>query len=254
MHDPNKDISNQIIKFIKREVKKRNAKVVVVGISGGIDSAVTTTLAVRALGSKKVLGLILPDFSVTPKIDVKDAIELVKWLKIKHKVIELKDIRRQILQHLPKNKLAGGNMLVRLRMMYLYYFATVLNGIVIGTADKSELTLGYFTKYGDGAVDLQPIADLYKTQVKSLATFLGIPENIVMKESSARLWKGHTAEGELGLGYDEIDTILMKLDANSQIKDCNLKRKARRVKELIKKSGHKKEMPIICNVNILEKL
>jgi NAD+ synthase len=104
------------------------------------------------------------------------------------------------------------------------------------------------TIYGDGAVDLQPIADLYKTQVKSLASYLRVQKNNNQKKS-ARLWNGHTAEGELGLGYDEIDTILMKLEANSQIKDPSLNRKATRVKELIKKSSHKKEMPTICNLN-----
>ena len=154
-----------------------------------------------------------------------------------------------MLKHVPRSKLAGGNMLVRLRMIYLYYYATILTGIVIGTADKSELALGYFTKYGDGAVDLQPIADIYKTQVRALAKYLLIPDKILYKESSARLWKGHTAEGELGLSYEDIDTILQKIEIKSEIKGRILKRKAGIVKHLIEQNAHKKEMPLVCRIS-----
>ena len=248
MDNLNKNITKCIVKFLKKEVKKRKAKKLIIGISGGIDSAVTAVLAVKSVGYQKVFGLIIPDYSVTPKTDVNDAVQLATWLKIDYKIIDVGDIKKQILLNAPKNKLADGNSLVRLRMIYLYHYAAVLGGIVVGTADKSELALGYFTKYGDGAVDLQPLGDVYKTEVRSLAKYFWIPDRILDKKSSARLWKGHTAEGELGLSYEDIDTILQKIEMKSQIKEPALKRKASIVKRLIERNAHKKEMPIICRI------
>ena len=154
MEISNKQVCSAVTQFIRKEVKKRNARVVVVGISGGIDSAVTASLAAKALGPDKVFGLVLPDSSVTPKRDTKHAIDLAKRLNIKYKTIELKSIRKHLLQWLPNNKVASGNLLVRLRMSLIYYYAAILNGIVLGTGDKSELSLGYFTKYGDGGAEL----------------------------------------------------------------------------------------------------
>ena len=151
MEISNEQVCSKIIRFIRKEVKKRSAQVVVVGISGGIDSAVAAALAAKALGPDKVFGLLLPDSSVTPKKDTSHALELVRGLKIRYKIIELKTLRKHLLQRLPNNKLASGNLLVRLRMSLIYYYAAILNGLVLGTGDKSEMSLGYFTKYGDGA-------------------------------------------------------------------------------------------------------
>jgi NAD+ synthase len=123
-----------------------------------------------------------------------------------------------------------------------------MNGLVLGTGDKSEIALGYFTKYGDGAADLFPIADVYKTQVRSLARYLSIPSDIINKKSSARLWKGHTAEGELGLSYDEVDLILENLKNISRIREPNLKKKIAKVKQLIDKNKHKQEIPATCKI------
>lgn len=243
-----KIIAAQITKFIRNEVRNRKSSRVVIGISGGIDSAVTAALAVRAIGHERVFGLILPDSSVTPKIDIRHAIDLVKWLGIDYKRIELKQVKKQLLRNLPKDKLAGGNLLVRLRMIILYYYAAIMNGLVLGTGDKSEIALGYFTKYGDGAADLFPIADVYKTQVRSLARYLSIPSDIINKKSSARLWKGHTAEGELGLSYDEVDLILENLKNISRIREPNLKKKVAKVKQLIDKNKHKQEIPATCKI------
>ena len=248
MEISNKQVCSAITRFIRKEVKKRNARVVVVGISGGIDSAVTASLAAKALGPDKVFGLVLPDSSVTPKRDTKHAIDLAKRLNIKYKTIELKSIRKHMLQWLPNNKVASGNLLVRLRMSLIYYYAAILNGIVLGTGDKSELSLGYFTKYGDGAADLLPIADLYKTQVRSLARYLSIPDQITKKESSARLWRGHTAKGELGLTYDDIDLILDRIERRVPISSSPLRKKAVKIKGLMKKNKHKHEMPVICEL------
>ena len=133
-------------------------------------------------------------------------------------------------------------------MSLIYYYASILNGIVLGTGDKSEMSLGYFTKYGDGAADLLPIADLYKTEVRSLARYLSIPNEIISKESSARLWKGHTAEGEIGLPYEDIDLILDHIERGIPISSYKLRKKAARVKGLIEKNKHKHEMPLVCKL------
>jgi NAD+ synthase len=206
------NIIRSITKFIKSEIKARESEGVIVGMSGGVDSSVAAILAVKALGAEKVFGLILPDSSVTPKNDTEDAGEFAKKLGIEYKVIELGKTKNQFLRPLPKSKMAKANFLVRLRMSILYYYAALMNRLVVGTGDKSELRLGYFTKYGDAAVDLMPIGDLYKTEVRELAEFLQIPLKISRKKSSARLWKGQTTEGEIGLAYEKIDSILMQID------------------------------------------
>jgi NAD+ synthase len=255
-----------IIEFIRAEVKSRGSTGVVVGISGGLDSAVATYLAVKALGPKKVFGLILPDSGVTPKRDTIDAEKLAKHLGIKYKITEVGKIKKLCLnKNLPHNsKLAKANLLVRLRMSLLYFHAAATNKLVLGTGDKSELQLGYFTKYGDGAADLFPIADLYKTEVREMAQYLLVSKNIVNKKSSARLWKGHTAEGEIGMTYEEIDHILRELEGNHRKNNNNgrsfevsptvtttktiNKRKVKRLVDLIERNKHKHEMPPICRL------
>ncbi|RLE52976.1 MAG: NAD(+) synthetase, partial [Candidatus Methanomethylicota archaeon] len=185
---------------------------VVVGLSGGLDSTVTAYLCVNALGSESVLGLIMPDPEVTPKQDVDDAILVAERLGIKYYLIDISRIIKAFSNSIPnfsfEAKVPVGNLRARVRMCLLYYYANLEGRMVVGTGDKSELLLGYFTKYGDGGVDVLPIGDLYKTQVRMLGKYLGIPERIIKKPSSPRLWKGHLAEEELGLTYDIIDPIL----------------------------------------------
>lgn len=245
-------ICNTIITFIKHEIKKRDSDGVVIGMSGGIDSSLATFLAVKALGNHSVFGLLLPDSSVTPKSDTTDAIELAKSLKIKYKVIELNKIKEQLVNGLPKNKMARANLLVRLRMSLLYYYATTMNRLVLGTGDKSEMMLGYFTKYGDGGADLFPIADLYKTEVRSLAKYLSLPKKIINKKSSARLWKGQTAEGEIGMKYEEIDKILKHLENNSHLSSNSTTKlnnnNVSKIKSMLEKNEHKQNMPPICKL------
>jgi NAD+ synthase len=243
-------VNNTIVNFIRQEIEKRDSKGVIIGMSGGIDSSLTALLAVKALGNQQVFGLLLPDSSVTPKSDTTDAIELAKSLKIKYKVIELKKIKEQIVNGFPRNKMARANLLVRLRMSLLYYYATAMNRLVLGTGDKSEMMLGYFTKYGDGGADLFPIADLYKTEVRSLAQYLNLPKKIIDKKSSARLWKGQTAEGEIGMKYEEIDKILKQLENNSDFSNtAKLNRNnVSKIKSLLDKNKHKQDMPPICKL------
>ncbi len=205
-------VFERITNFIRWYVGRVGAVGAVVGLSGGIDSSLTAKLLVEALGPNRVLGLILPEKGSTPKEDVDDALELAELLGIEHRLIDITPIVESFLSVLPKaDKVVVGNIKVRTRMVILYYFANARNMLVAGTSDKSELLIGYFTKYGDGASDFTPISDLYKTQVRMLARWLGLPEKIVSKKSSPRLWPGHMAEEELGITYDLLDQILYGL-------------------------------------------
>ena len=244
-------VLKKISRFLNKEVKSRNAKCVVIGISGGIDSTVTAYLSAQALGSDKVLGLLLPDYSVTPKIDVKHGLEISKKLNIKYELIDIGKGKNHIIKNFPRNKLAKANFLVRLRMAILYYYAATKGGIVVGTADKSELQLGYFTKYGDGGADIFPIADLYKTEVRRIARYMEVPQHIIEKQSSARLWKGQTAEGEIGVSYETIDKILDQINFDKILKNSPIpeivgvdQKDVRTVIEWIKNNRHKHELPI----------
>lgn len=202
---------NRIKHFIKDKLRESELDGVVIGLSGGVDSSVTTVLAVKALGKDNVNVLILPD-EFTPKVDLEDAISLTKSLSVKYQVVNISKIIEAFKSQIPffndKNIVAGGNIRARVRMIILYYYANVNNLLVCGTSDKSEILLGYFTKYGDGGADILPLGDLYKTQVRVLGRRLGLPERICNKPSSPRLWRGQTAEKELGVSYEVIDTIL----------------------------------------------
>ena len=199
-----------IIEFIQKTVKDANAKGVVIGISGGVDSAVVGELCVRALGKEKVIGLIMPS-RFTPKEDIDDAQSLTKKWNIVDKILPIYPDKDLILENspsIPSTDIAIGNFSARLRMCYLYYYANLLNYLVVGTTDKSENFIGYFTKYGDGGCDFEPIIHLTKTQIRELAKKLELPEKIINKKSSPRLWEGHEAEKELGITYETIDKII----------------------------------------------
>lgn len=249
-------VYERISKFLIKEFQSRGANCVIIGISGGIDSAVTTAVAAKSLGSDKVFGLIIPDYSVTPKTDVKDALDLSNELGIEYKVIDVTNNKKEMLKGFPNHKLARGNFLVRLRMAILYYYAAVKSGLVLGTADKSEMQLGYFTKHGDGGADIFPIADLYKTEVKEFAKHLNIPSRIINKKSSARIWRGQTAEGEIGVTYEKIDLILKNVN-NINISNSELPKiegvkdkEVRAVLGWIKNNQHKHEKPSpVCHIN-----
>ncbi len=207
-------VKEKIVKFIVDSVKQADAEGVVVGLSGGVDSSTVGSLCVSALGADKVLGLIMPS-TTTSQEDVEDAKSMAEKLNIKYEVVDISPIEEKfsvLCSHYdPTNKVATGNIKPRIRMTVLYYHANLLNRIVVGTGNKTELLIGYYTKYGDGGVDILPIGDLYKTQVRWLAEHLGIPNHIVWKTPTAGLWAGQTDEEEIGIKYDMLDLILYGL-------------------------------------------
>ncbi len=208
-------IKNKLIAFISSKVQESGAKGAVIGLSGGIDSTLTAYLAVDAIGAENVLGLLLPEKGITSEQDIEDALEVVKILGIEHKVIEISPILRSFSKAIPyfdKTSLsANGNLKARTRMCILYYHTNLMRRMVVGTGNKTELLLGYFPKYGDGGVDIEPLGSLYKTQVRGLARYMGIPARIIDKTPTAGLWKGQTDEGELGVQYEAADKILTML-------------------------------------------
>ncbi|AKB82052.1 NAD synthetase [Methanosarcina barkeri 3] len=207
---------NKIIDFIRNEIRKAGVDGAVIGISGGIDSALAATLTVKALGKDKVFGIHMPESSLTPSEDSKDAKTLADWLGIEFQTIDISGIISAFMAAIPESesadRLSMGNLKARIRMSLLYFHANRMNRMVIGTGNKTEILLGYFTKYGDGGVDLEPIGGLYKTDVWELSRRLGVPESIITKKPSAGLWAGQTDEAELGISYLKVDEVLKKLE------------------------------------------
>lgn len=235
----------KIIQWIKKQVESAKAKGIVLGLSGGIDSAVVAVLAMQALGRDKVLGLILPCHST--KQDALDARLLAKTYKIKTQTIDLSKTYDTLLSILPKaDRMAEANIRPRLRMTVLYYFAKKLNYLVGGTGNKSEILTGYFTKHGDGATDILAIGNLTKTQVRKLAEELKIPRAVIDKAPSAGLWLNQTDEGEMGITYPELDDIICRIEKKQ--KQVLSKEKVIKVKKMIKNSEHKRKLPEICKI------
>jgi NAD+ synthase len=205
----------RIERFLSTHLEETGTKRLVVGMSGGLDSSVTAALCAQAVGGGKVLGICSPEKETRNDKAIDDARSIASKYNIHFKVIDITLILEAARGTLHPEKATGvpwGNIKARIRAMIVYYFANSENGLVVGTGDKSEIMLGYFTKFGDGACDILPLADLYKTSVRNLAKHLGIPEKIRLKASTPELWPGQTAEKELGLSYEKLDRILWGLE------------------------------------------
>ncbi len=200
-------ITETIEEFLSDQIEKNDVKGVVLGLSGGIDSAVIAYICKRKL-KEKTLAIIMPDTSITPKTETEDALKMIALTGIEYKLIDIKPIVAEYTMYLEPNEKSRGNLRARIRANILFYYANAKNYLVLGSSNKSEYLIGYFTKFGDGAADLTPIISLYKLQVREIARHLGVPDNIISKKSSPHLWKEHLAEEELGLTYEEIDSIL----------------------------------------------
>lgn len=212
---------DDIVKFVQNKVSEANADGLVVGLSGGIDSTLAAFLACKAVGKENVFGIVMPS-TTTPTEDKLHGTTIAQLLGIKYKEIAIDSILNEFLSvtQLEENKLAIGNLKARIRMSIIYFYANSKNYLVSGTGNKSEILIGYFTKHGDGACDIEPIGDLYKTDVYQLAKYLEVPQEIIDKPPRAGLWNNQTDEDEIGMTYELLDKILYRFiekdnDANS---------------------------------------
>ncbi len=246
------DTQKIIEKFIQTRVKEAGAKGVVIGLSGGVDSATTLALAVSALGSDNVKGLILP-FVETESVTL--ASDHARSLKIQTSKIDISKVVKTFKDSTDSfsSQSSEGNLHSRVRMTFLYGEAFNSGSLVIGTSNKSELLVGYYTKWGDGASDLLPIGDIYKSQVYLLAEILGVPKEILERKPTAELWDGQTDEDELGIDYSTLDQILLGIERQFSFKSLSSKTgidldTIKRIDSLIKFSIHKRVFPPVCKI------
>lgn len=205
-----------ITSFVRHYVTEVGASGIVLGISGGIDSATGAAICAKAIGGARVLGLNMPEAETRNDEDIRDAELVAKKFGIDLETVDISQMVKAVFDGVPSfdlsDRLANGNAKARMRMIVLYYYANRTGRLVVGSSDKSEVMLGYFTKWGDYGGDIFPLADLYKTQVRQLAVHLGLPARLAEKPSTPNLWPGQTAKDELGLDYDQLDLALYGLE------------------------------------------
>jgi NAD+ synthase len=241
-------IAEQITLWLRERLISAGADGSVCGLSGGVDSATAAALAVRALGPERVLAALMPCHSQPEDLALGQLV--ADTLGISTVTVDLSEAYDALVVQFPQDRRSGGlaaaNVKPRLRMITLYYLAQSHNYLVLGSGNRTELEVGYFTKYGDGGVDLLPLGDLYKSQVWELARELGVPQEVIERAPSAGLWPGQTDEGELGITYRELDRVLAALEAGdtSDIAPAALER----VQRMVARSAHKRAMPPVCRV------
>ncbi len=236
-------LADKLVAWIRDKVSTAGCKGVVIGMSGGLDSSVVAVLCHQAF-PQSMLGVIMPCHS-SPE-DEEHALAVASKFSIPTKTVVLDTVFDTLLKVLPDesvdpaaSRLAKANLKVRLRMLTLYYFANQLKYMVAGSGNKSELSVGYFTKYGDGGVDILPLGNLVKEEVRELASFLGIPQQIINKPPTAGLWQGQTDEGEFGFSYEELDHYLVTGEASSKLKE--------KIESMIAASAHKRQPPPVAS-------
>ncbi|RLE39923.1 NAD(+) synthetase [Candidatus Woesearchaeota archaeon] len=244
------DTQTVISMFLQHHIELAGAKGVVVGMSGGLDSSVIAKLAVDALGPDKVLAVLMPESS-TPDENMADARQMAEEWGIEvldYNILPLVESFSDTLDI--DNPESLGNVKSRSRMMILYHLARERKLLVLGTSNKSEFLTGYFTKWGDGASDICPLGDLYKTQVRKLAARIGVPEKIIERVPSGDLWEGQTDEEELRIDYETLDRILLGIELG--MSDIDIIKSAevppgqvRHVRILVAKSVHKRRLGLI---------
>jgi NAD+ synthase len=247
-------VENLLVYFIKDTIYKNNFKNGIVGVSGGLDSAVTLALTQRALGSQHTYALLMP-YKLSSEDSLEDGKKICEQLEVSYEIIDISPSVDAYFNRFPTdNKLLLGNKCARERMSVLYDFSARKKALVVGTSNKSEMLIGYSTLFGDSAAAFLPIGDLYKIQVFQLARHLNIPDSIIKKKPSADLWKDQTDEGEIGVTYKELDEILFLLI------DCRLKEEEieqagypratiQKIKRMIVNSQYKRTMPPVCKLH-----
>ncbi len=240
-------LRQRLVGWIKAKVEEVGAAGTVVGLSGGIDSAVAAALCREAVGDR-ALALVMPINSQA--LDAEHASLVARRFDLRITVVPLDSAYEAFVASMPSplgreeaRSLALANVKPRLRMLTLYFFANALGYLVVGTSNRAELAVGYFTKYGDGAADILPLGGLAKCHVRALAQHLGVPGPIIDKPPSAGLWPGQTDEGEMGLTYEEIDRYLLTNEATPEV--------AARIEAKRRQSQHKRERPPIAPVEDL---
>jgi len=245
-------IYDHLVSFIRETVEAAGAEGATLGLSGGIDSTTTAYLAVEALGTDGLHGLVMPSEVNDPEV-MSDAERVAEELGIEYDVIEIQPIAEQFFAAVPEaadDRMATGNVYVRTRAVLNYFVANAENRVVLGTGNRAEAMTGYFTKYGDQAVDCNPVGTLYKQQVRQLAAHIGVPHDLVMQTPTAGMWTGQTDEDEMGVGYDTVDAILalhidgpLSTAATVRALDGVDREAIERVEELVAASRHKRSMP-----------
>jgi NAD+ synthase len=232
-------LAEKLVSWIRDEVTSRGCRGVVIGLSGGVDSAVAAALCKRAFPDN-TLGVMMPCYSHPD--DKAHAQALAEKFQIPAVEVALDSIYEAFIGKLPEYKvnpeqkrLAQANLKPRLRMLTLYYIANQLGYMVVGSSNRSELTIGYFTKYGDGGVDIMPLGNLVKTQVMELSRHLGIPREIIDKPPSAGLWEGQTDETEMGMSYEALDNFILTGEASEEVR--------KKVEAMMARSVHKRSLP-----------
>jgi len=244
-----------LVDFIKNETSRIGIKKAVIGLSGGIDSAVSTYLTAKALGNKNVTCLLMP-CKTSSSNSITDAMLVIKDLDLSYKKIDITHMVDSFTESIKDDGISNirkGNIMARIRMILLYDESAKQNALVIGTGNKTEILLGYTTIFGDSASALNPVGDLYKTQLRDLANYLGVPQEILDKKPSADLWKGQTDEDELGFTYENVDKYLyMKVEermSDKELLDAGFDGAfMKRVNTLIIRSQFKRLPPIIAKI------
>ena len=244
-----------LVNFIRHEVTKVGLERVVLGLSGGVDSSVSAALAARALGPSNVLGVMLP-YKTSSAESLSDATAVADSTGIETVTVDISDqIDAYFVSDPQASSLRRGNKMARERMTVLYDYSAARSGLVLGTSNKTELLLGYGTLHGDMASAINPIGDLYKTQVWGLADHLGLPESVISKAPSADLWEGQTDEQELGFGYRDVDSLLYSMvderSTDEVLIDMGFESDfVARVRDMVQGSQFKRRLPVIAKVSV----
>ncbi len=247
-------VEDILLAFIRNEISKFGFQSAVIGLSGGIDSAVVCELAARALGPENVLAVMMPYRTSSPE-SVHHARMMVEKSGVRSEEVDISSVADAFFGTVPgADKLRMGNIMARTRMLYLYDISARDARLVVGTSNKTELLLGYGTLFGDMASAVNPIGDLYKTQIWGLARFIGLPEEIVAKTPSADLWEGQSDEEDLGFSYEEVDLLLYmmlekRMDKHAILEEGIEESFYDKVRKMVVRNQYKRMMPVIAKVS-----